>query len=348
MKTTAITGKLSVTKVMFKVMLGLMPGIIAYVYYFGPAILVSLAIASVTALVAEAILLVVRRKPVWPFVSDLSALLTAWLLALSMPPLSPWWLTFTATLFAIVIAKHIFGGLGYNPFNPAMAGFAAALIAFPSQMSHWSPPNEIASTRVEFRDQLNHIFPEFANKRFVIDAESMATPLDTLKVHVSTKEKIPDFTSYIPIFGKLAGKGTEMIALAYLLGGLFLWQQRLITWHLPIAFLAVMAGMAEFFHLIDPSKHASTMFHLFGGATMLGAFFIITDPVSAATTPKGKLIFAAGAAFLTFVIRVFGGYPDGVAFAVLFMNMCVPLIDAYTIPPVFGHKPNKSAMESTR
>lgn len=338
MKTTAITGKLSVTKVMFKVMLGLVPGVIAYVYYFGPAILVSLAIASVTALVAEAILLLIRRKPVWPFVSDMSALLTAWLLALSMPPLSPWWLTVTATLFAIVIAKHIFGGLGYNPFNPAMAGFAAALIAFPSAMSHWSPPNEIASTRVAFRDQLNYIFPEFANKAFVIDAEAMATPLDTLKVHLSTKEKIDDF-SYMPIFGKLAGKGTEMIALAYLLGGLFLWQQRLITWHLPIAFLAVVAGMAELFHLIDPTKHASAIFHLFGGATILGAFFIITDPVSAATTPKGKIIFAAGAALLTFVIRVFGGYPDGVAFAVLFMNMCVPLIDAYTIPPVFGRKP---------
>ena len=347
MKTTAITGKLSVTKVMFKVMLGLVPGIIAYVYYFGPAILVSLAIASVTALVAEAILLVIRRKPVWPFLSDMSALLTAWLLALSMPPLSPWWLTVMATLFAIVIAKHIFGGLGYNPFNPAMAGFAAALIAFPSPMSHWSPPNQIAATRVEFKDQLNHIFPEFANKAFVIDAESMATPLDTLKIHVSTKEKIADFTSYMPIFGSLAGKGTEMIALAYLLGGLFLWQQRLITWHLPIAFLAVTAGLAEFFHLIDSTKHASALFHLFGGATMIGAFFIITDPVSAATTPRGKLIFAAGAALLTFLIRVFGGYPDGVAFAVLFMNMCVPLIDAYTKPPVFGHKQKKSAREVT-
>ncbi len=338
MKTTAITGKLSVTKVMFKVMLGLAPGIIAYVYYFGPAILVSVAIASVTALVAEAILLFIQRKPVWPFLSDMSALLTAWLLALSMPPLSPWWLTVTATLFAIVIAKHIFGGLGYNPFNPAMAGFAAALIAFPSPMSHWSPPNQIAATRVDFKDQLNYIFPQFANKAFVIDAESMATPLDTLKVHVSIKEKIADM-SYMPIFGDLAGKGTEMIALAYLLGGIFLWQQRLITWHLPVAFLAVMAGMAEVFHLVDPTKHADALFHLFGGATILGAFFIITDPVSAATTPKGKLIFAAGAALLTFVIRVFGGYPDGVAFAVLFMNMCVPLIDAYTIPPVFGRKP---------
>jgi Na+-translocating ferredoxin:NAD+ oxidoreductase subunit D len=346
MKTTAITGRLSVTKVMFKVMLGLVPGIIAYVWYFGPAILVSIAIASVTALVAEALALMIRRVPVWPYLSDMSALLTAWLLALSMPPLSPWWLTVTATLFAIVIAKHMFGGLGFNPFNPAMAGFAAALIAFPSAMSHWPPPSMVSATRVEFRDQLNHVFREFSNKAFVIDAESMATPLDTLKVRVGTKEKIADFM-YMPIFGNLAGKGTEMIALAYLLGGLFLWQQRLITWHLPLAFIAVMCGLAELFHVIDPTKHANAIFHLFGGATILGAFFIITDPVSAATTPRGKLLFAAGAALLTFMIRVFGGYPDGVAFAVLFMNMCVPLIDAYTIPPVFGRKPKTTSREST-
>ncbi|MEO5861511.1 MAG: RnfABCDGE type electron transport complex subunit D [Burkholderiales bacterium] len=346
MITTAITGRLSVTKVMFKVMLGLVPGIIAYVWYFGPVILVSIAIASATALVAEAILLSMRRVSVWPFLSDMSALLTAWLLALSMPPLSPWWLTVTATLFAIVVAKHIFGGLGYNPFNPAMAGFAAALIAFPSAMSHWSPPNTIAATRVEFADQLNHIFPQFANKAFVIDAESMATPLDTLKVHVGNKERIAEL-SYMPIFGKLAGKGTEIIAIGYLLGGLFLWQQRLITWHLPVAFVTVIAGSAELFHLIDPTKHAGMLFHLFGGATILGAFFIITDPVSAATTPKGKLIFAGGAALLTFVIRVFGGYPDGVAFAVLFMNMCVPLIDAYTVPPVFGRKPKNLSRKSS-
>ena len=337
MKTTAITGRTNVTIVMFKVMLGLVPGVIAYVWYFGPAILVSVAIASVTAIVAEAILLLIRRVPVWPYLSDMSALLTAWLLALSMPPLSPWWLTVMATLFAIVIAKHVFGGLGYNPFNPAMAGFAAALIAFPSQMSHWSPPNAVAATRSDFAMDLTHIFREFSSKAFIIDAEAMATPLDTLKVQVANKQAIADFL-YMPIFGDLAGKGTEIIAIFYLLGGLFLLQQRLITWHMPVVFFAVIAVLAEFFHLLDPARHAGPLFHLLGGATVIGALFIITDPVSAATTPKGKMIFAAGAAVLTFVIRVFGGYPDGVAFAVLFMNMCVPLIDRYTQPPVFGRK----------
>lgn len=340
MKTTAIIGKTNVTVVMLKVMLGLVPGIIAYVWYFGPAILVSVAIASVTALVAEALLLMVRRVPVWPFITDMSALLTAWLLALSMPPLSPWWLTVVATLFAIVIAKHVFGGLGYNPFNPAMAGFAAALIAFPSQMSHWSPPSMIAATRTDFATDMTHVFREFSHKAFIIDAESMATPLDTLKVQVANKQAIADFL-YMPIFGDFAGKGTEIIAICYLIGGLFLLQQRLITWHMPAVFLIVIAVLAEFFHLLDPTRHAGPLFHLLGGATMIGALFIITDPVSAATTPKGKMIFAAGAALLTFVIRVFGGYPDGVAFAVLFMNMCVPLIDTYTQPPVFGRKPVK-------
>ncbi|MEO6022401.1 MAG: RnfABCDGE type electron transport complex subunit D [Burkholderiales bacterium] len=340
MKTTAITGKTNVTVVMLKVMLGLVPGIIAYVWYFGPAILISLAIASVAALIAEAILLMIRRVPVWPFLSDMSALLTAWLLALSMPPLSPWWLTVVATLFAIVIAKHVFGGLGYNPFNPAMAGFAAVLIAFPSQMSHWSPPGMIAATRTDFATDMTHVFREFSSKAFIIDAESMATPLDTLKVQVANKQAIADFL-YMPIFSDFAGKGTEIIAICYLLGGLFLLQQRLITWHMPAVFLIVIAALAEFFHLLDPTRHAGPLFHLFGGATSLGALFIITDPVSAATTPKGKMIFAAGAALFTFVIRVFGGYPDGVAFAVLFMNMCVPLIDSYTQPPVFGRKLGK-------
>ena len=139
-------------------------------------------------------------------------------------------------------------------------------------------------------------------------------------------------------FGLLGAKGGELIVGAYLIGGLYLLQQRLITWHLPIAFLAVLALMAGAFYLADPTRFANPLFHLFTGASMLGAFFIITDPVSGPTTPKGKLVFAAGIAVLTYLIRVYGGYPDGVAFSVLLMNMCVPLIDAWTQPRVFGHQ----------
>jgi Na+-translocating ferredoxin:NAD+ oxidoreductase subunit D len=337
MHSTLITSKSSVTWVMLKVMLALAPGIVAYVWHFGPAILVTIAIATVTALVAEALLLWLRRVAIAPFLADFSAVVTAWLLALSMPPLSPWWLTVSATLFAIVIAKHLFGGLGSNPFNPAMAGWAAMLISFPMQMSHWSPPNVLAATRADFATDLTYIFREFTSRRLLIDAETMATPLDTLKTHVGPKQHVVEILN-MPIFGHFAGHGTEIVALCYLLGGIYLIQQKIITWHMPVAFLGGIAGLAGGLQLFSPLRFASPLFHLFAGASMLGAFFIVTDPVSGATTPRGKLIFAATAGILTYLIRVFGGYPDGVAFAVLIMNMCAPMIDAYTQPPVFGRR----------
>jgi electron transport complex protein RnfD len=136
----------------------------------------------------------------------------------------------------------------------------------------------------------------------------------------------------------MGGKGWEWVAAGYLLGGLWLLQQRIITWHMPTAFLAVLAAIAGLFSLIDGAQFAGPLFHLFTGGAMIGAFFIVTDPVSGATTPNGKLIFAAGVAVLTWIIRTFGAYPDGIAFAILLMNIAAPLIDMYTQPPVFGHK----------
>ena len=141
-----------------------------------------------------------------------------------------------------------------------------------------------------------------------------------------------------PIFGTLGGKGGEYVTLGYLLGGLYLWQQKIISWHLPTAFLAALAAISGIFWLVNPAYFASPLIHLFSGASILCAFFIITDPVSGPTTPNGKLWFAAGVALITYLVRVYGGYPDGVAFAVIFMNICVPLIDAYTQPRVFGHE----------
>ena len=151
------------------------------------------------------------------------------------------------------------------------------------------------------------------------------------------KREISSITQ-APIFGVFGAKGGEVVTGAYLLGGLYLVQQRIISWHLPTAFLGMLAMMSFVFYVIDPTHFANPLFHLMSGASMLCAFFIITDPVSGPTTPKGKLYFAAGVAVLTYLIRVYGGYPDGVAFAVLLMNMCVPLIDAHTQPRVFGHK----------
>lgn len=332
-----IVEKSSVSIVMLKVLLALLPGIAAYVWVYGSGILATLAIASATALGSEAIVLRLRQRPVMPFLLDGSALVTAWLLALALPPLAPWWLVVVGTLFAIVVAKQLYGGLGYNPFNPAMIGYAVLLISFPLPMSQWPAPLELAQAHLGFADQLQYIFGRALPDGVTLDAISSATPLDYLKTQLKLEHDLTVITQ-APIFGALGARGGELVMLAYLLGGLYLLQQRIITWHIPAAFLGSLAAIAAALHLANPAEYAGPLFHLTSGAAMLCAFFIATDPVSGPTTPRAKLIFAAGIGVLTYVIRVFGGYPEGVAFAVLLMNICVPLLDAYTQPRVFGHE----------
>ena len=334
-----ITDAPTVTTIMLKVLLALVPGIIAYVWVYGGGILVSLTLATITALAAEAALLKIRERPIQPFLMDLSAVVTAWLLALALPPLAPWWLVIVGTFFAIVIAKQLYGGLGYNPFNPAMVGYAVLLISFPLIMTKWPAPLLLAQHPLSFIDQLHFIFSNVLPANIKVDAITSATPLDYLKTQLMLKHEVANITQ-APIFGNYGAKGGEIVTSAYLLGGLYLLQQRIISWHLPTAFLAALALISLSFYVIDPAHFANPLFHLMSGASLLCAFFIITDPVSGPTTPKGKLYFAAGVGLLTYLIRVYGGYPDGVAFAVLLMNMCVPLIDALTQPRVFGHKKN--------
>lgn len=327
----------SVSIIMLKVLLALVPGIFAYVWIYGGGILVTITLATVTALLAEALALKIRRRPVKPYLMDLSAVVTAWLLALALPPLAPWWLVVVGTLFAIIIAKQLYGGLGYNPFNPAMVGYAVLLISFPLIMTKWPAPLLLAQTKLGFFEQLQFIFSNILPNDVKMDAITSATPLDYLKTQLKLNHDVASITQ-APIFGAFGAKGGEIITGAYLLGGLYLIQQRIISWHLPTAFLAALAAISLAFYAINPAHFAHPMFHLMSGASLLAAFFIITDPVSGPTTPRGKLYFAAGAGMLTYIIRVYGGYPDGVAFAVLLMNMCVPLIDALTQPRVFGHE----------
>ena len=322
----------SVRLVMLKVLAALLPGIAVYVWFFGAAILVQIALASAAALAGEAAMLRLRGKPVALFLSDGSALVTAWLIALTFPPIAPWWLIVSATLFAIVVAKHLYGGLGQNPFNPAMVAFCVAIIAFPALMSQWP-----AVGFTDFAAQMAVVFQSQSAQ----DAVTMATPLDALRTSLHTPEARATVAGILgshASFGNIGGKGWEWIALAYLAGGLWLLQQRIITWHVPLAFLATLALIAGGFSLANPERYAGPVFHVITGGAMLGAFFILTDPVSGATTPRGKLIFAAGVALLAWIIRTFGAYPDGMAFGVLLMNLCVPLIDMGTQPPVFGHK----------
>ncbi|MEI7842099.1 MAG: electron transport complex subunit RsxD [Gallionellaceae bacterium] len=330
----------SVSEIMFKVMLALVPGIAAYVWYFGPAILVSITLASITALATEAAMLKLRERPLKPFLSDNSALLTAWLLALSIPPLAPWWLVVVGTAFAIAVSKHLYGGLGNNPFNPAMIGYAVLIISFPVHMTHWLTPLAVGGIELSFIEQLNYIFNNALPNEMKLDAVTMATPLDTLKTQIQLGTTIDQIRS-MPIFGHLGGKGAEMVTIGFAIGGVYLLLNRIITWHLPVAFLAALFTTAGVFHLIDPTHYVAPLLHWFSGAAMLGAFFILTDPVTSPTTAKGKIIFAVGAGVLTYLIRVFGGFPDGVAFATLLMNICVPLLDAWTQPKVFGKKEKK-------
>ena len=323
----------SVRRVMTQVCLALLPAIAVYVWLIGPAILIQLLLASFTALAAEAVMLRLQGRPLGLFLGDGSAIVTAWLIALAFPPLAPWWLVVTGTLFAIVIAKHLYGGLGQNPFNPAMIAFAVCIVSFPALMSQWPT----AGLSIPFAEQLQLIFGLAPQ----VDAIAGATPLDALKTGLKLGEgsaSVAGLLANREVFGQVAGRGWEWLALAYLLGGLWLWQRKLITWHVPTAFLAGLAAIAAALWLYDPARFASPLFHLFSGGTMIGAFFIATDPVSGCTTPRGKLIFAAGAGLLAYIIRVFGGYPDGVAFAVLLMNLCAPVIDLLTQPRIFGMK----------
>lgn len=326
----------SVSTIMLKVLLALLPAIITYVWLFGGGILVTLTLATVTAVATEGLLLKLRQRPLRPFLSDYSAVITAWLLALAIPPLTPWWLIVVGTAFAIVFAKQLYGGLGYNPFNPAMVGYAVLLISFPVLMTKWPAALSLTQHPLSFAEQCQYIFSGLLPGGLDLDAVTSATPLDYLKTQLRLQHEV-DAITQAPMFGSLAGIGNQSVAVAYLLGGLYLWQQRIITWHLPVAFLSVMAIISGAFWLMDPQHYAPPLLHLFAGASMLGAFFIITDPVSGPTTPKGKFWFAGGVALLTYFIRVYGGFPDGMAFAVLIMNIAVPLIDAYTQPRVFGH-----------
>lgn len=270
----------TVSKIMQQLFYALMPGIVVYVYFFGWNIIVNLFIASLTALTCEALMLWLRKRPLRQFLTDYSAIVTAFLLALALPPFVPWWITVLGTAFAIVVAKHLYGGLGYNLFNPAMVGYAMLLISFPLQISDWS---------------------------IILDTVSGATPLETMKTELSW----------------------EWINLAFLLGGGWLLYKRIITWHIPVAMLMSLIIISGIFFLINPNLYPSPLFHLLSGATIMGAFFIATDPTTAATSNKARLIYAAGIGILIYVIRTWGAYPDAVAFAVLLMNMAAPTIDYY-------------------
>ncbi len=325
----------SVSQVMQRVLLALCPATLAYIWFFGPGIIVNITIAVATCVGSEMLMLRMRGRPTTETLGDLSAVVTAVLLAFCLPPLTPWWITACGSAFAIVFAKQLYGGLGFNPFNPAMAGYAVVLISFPVEMTRWLPPRALAESTPGVLASLAAILTGNAPDGIGWDGLTMATPLDLVKTEVARLQTMPEIRADA-IFGDFAGRGWEWIANWIAVGGVWLIYKGVIRWHIPVAVLASLGLCAFAFWIADPGKFASPGFHIFGGAAMLGAFFIATDPVSAATTPLGRVIFGAGVGILTYVIRTWGGYPDGIAFAVLIMNMGVPLIDRYTRPRVYG------------
>lgn len=325
----------SITKVMLKVLYALVPGILVYVFIFGFGVAINILLAIITALSCEAIMLTLRKRPIAPFITDGSAIITGVLLALSIPSIAPWWIIVLGTAFAIIIAKHLYGGLGYNPFNPAMVGYAMLLVSFPQQMTIW--PKSETTNYLGPIDSLKLIFSNSTPEQLSADAISGATPLDYLKNQLGLSRDVSDIMANSDAFGLLGGSGFEWISIAFLIGGLWLVKQKIIHWHIPASMIGSLALIALIFYAIDSSQYASPLFHIFSGATILGAFFIATDPVSAATTAKGKIIYGACIGLLIYVIRTWGGYPDAIAFAVLIMNMSAPTIDYYTKPKTYGH-----------
>jgi electron transport complex protein RnfD len=322
------------------VLIALLPGILAMTVFFGWGTLIQIALAATLALLFEAAVLRLRKRPVGFFLRDYSALVTAVLLAVALPPFSAWWVTATGIFVAIVIAKQLYGGLGNNPFNPAMVAYALLLVSFPVEMTRWTAPItqggegwQVAS----FIDTLRVIFGSVEPAFY--DSFTGATPLDELRHRNGlTTEELWRQSDVL-----LNGVGAwYAVSAAWFMGGIFLLSRKVFTWHTPLSMLIALFLVASMFYGFDPDSYVSPIVHLGVGATMLGAFFIATDPVSSATSNRGKIVFGASIGVLIYIIRTWGNYPDAVAFSVLLLNLCAPFIDQYTQPRTYGHaKPNR-------
>ncbi|AZD37782.1 Electron transport complex protein RnfD [Pseudomonas chlororaphis subsp. aurantiaca] len=311
---------------MKRVLLATLPGLLALFWLFGWGILINLLLACASALAVEAAVLRLRQWPLRPFLGDGSALVSATLLALALPPYCPWWLTVSATACALLFGKHLYGGVGKNPFNPAMLGYALVLVSFPQQMTHWP-----ASHGLDLLGGLQQVFG-IASDSSAPDAWAQATALDSLRINKSLT--IDELFAGNAAFGHFGGKGVEWVNLAFLAGGAFLLQQRVFSWHAPAGMLGSLFVISLLcWNGSGSDSHGSPFFHLLTGATMLGAFFIVTEPVSGPKSAKARLLFGVGVGLLTYLIRTWGGYPDGVAFAVLLMNLAVPALERLAAPP---------------
>ncbi len=327
----------SIGRVMGLVILALVPATLFGLGQFGWPALFLFLVTLGAALAAEAACLRIAGKPPLPYLLDGSALLTGWLLALSLPPWSPWWLGVIGALVAIPLTKQVYGGIGQNLFNPAMVARVALLIAFPLEMTSFTAPlSPWAASAPGFEAGLAVTFGGE-----IPDGFSGATVLGQVRTGLSQGHDLGGILAgiYDPLPGALGWVGGSMgetSALLLLLGGLFLLQRRVITWHIPVSLLGALVLMASLMHLINPARYPDALLHLVSGATLLAAFFIATDPVTSPVSPRGQLLFGAGCGLLIYAIRTWAGYPEGVAFAIVLMNACTPIIDHYARPRIYG------------
>jgi len=287
------------------VIIALVPATAAGIYYFGLRALILIVAAIISAVFFEWLYEKITKKPVT--INDLSAVVTGLLLAMNLPASAPVWVAIVGSAFAIIFAKQLFGGLGQNFINPALAGRAFLLASYPTEMTTWVVPNGLAA-----------------------DAATYATPLAQLK------NGTLDASLGQLVMGQVGGTIGETCAIALIIGGIYLLYKHVISWKIPVIYIATVFIL---FAVIGRHGMRMPVQEIFAGGVMLGGIFMATDYASSPVTPKGQVIFAVGAGLLTYLIRTFGGYPEGVSYSILIMNCCVPLIERFTEPTIFGALP---------
>ncbi|MCG8310442.1 MAG: RnfABCDGE type electron transport complex subunit D [Cytophagales bacterium] len=314
----------TIQKLMYGVIIAMLPALAISFFVFGIGALYVTLLSIVSCVIIEFLLTryLLRKDPT---ILDGSAIITGILLAFNVPSSLPWWAIIIGSLVAIGIGKTAFGGLGNNPFNPALVGRVFLLISFPVQMTSWPVPFE---SRLQF-----------------LDAATGATPLAIVKEGVDAGIPIPQLMNEIPSYlglflGGLGGSVGEVSAIGLIIGFVYMLWKKIITWHTPVSMLATIVVFTGILWIINPEKYIDPVFHLITGGVLLGAFFMATDYVTSPMSSRGMLMYGAGIGFITVVIRVFGSYPEGVSFAILIMNGFVPLMNKYIKPKRFGNKKN--------
>jgi electron transport complex protein RnfD len=315
-----VHGSLSTKKIMWGVVIAMIPALLVSLYFFGMGAFKVILVSVAACMLFEwAITKFILKEE--PQLTDGSAVITGILLAFNVPSNLPVWIIIMGALVSIGIGKMSFGGLGKNPFNPALVGRVFLLISFPVEMTSWPKP-----------------IPMF--KAPMLDAVTGPTPLGIVKEGLNNGEKMEDLMTQIPdyvslLLGQNAGSLGEVSALALLIGGLYMLFRKIITWHIPVSFIGTILVFAGILWLIDPKTYVDPLFHLVTGGMMLGVFYMATDMVTSPMTPKGQIIFGIGVGVLTLVIRIWAAYPEGVSFAILLMNATVPLLNKLK-PKRFG------------